>query len=422
PLTFTLADRARMARAVHETFAYDQGATALARATFPPIDIQCIKSGFAVDVHVQRVERRPAGLQRVGQHRGGLGEYEFGLLLRQPSGRPRTVNPRPPQRLVGVDVADPAHQRLIQQRALDLGALRAHGPGYAGQVERRVHRIARDVGDARRHHVPVDLDQLVQQEPTERPLIDEPQLARRAGVFVQVQPNAQVLLVRDTRRLHEHLPAHAQVADDGFARGQLQPQVLAAPSHGFDTLPGQAPGEVDRPENMPPYRTLVQHVDAANRAATDVLGQPATDGLDFGKLGHAGRLLPAGAALRGLLLIVVGLLALRGLLLGRQRPPGHLRGILLGLLLRGAAALATRLTADQHRRGELLLVVRTGVHHPVLRHAERRGRGQLLQAGLPVQAGTSQRRLRQQIVEQPVHQRTRDLDAVLQIHRADDRF
>ena len=39
------------------------------------------------------------------------------------SGRPRVVHPGRPQRLVGVDVADPRHQLLVQQRPLDAGAL-----------------------------------------------------------------------------------------------------------------------------------------------------------------------------------------------------------------------------------------------------------------------------------------------------------
>src|SRR5262249_39144793 len=68
-----------------------------------------------------------------------------------------------------------------------------------------------------------------------------------------------------------------------------------------------------------------------------------------------------------------------------QRLPGGLRGLLLGLLLAAALAGAQLLPGHPHRRREVLLVVRTLLGHHVLRYAEAVLRGELLQAGLPVQ-------------------------------------
>src|SRR5439155_22726309 len=90
-----------------------------------------------------------------------------------------------------------------------------------------------------------------------------------------------------------------------------------------------------------------------------------------------------------------------------ERAPGDLRRLLLGFLLGAAVAAAVGVAAKPHGGAELLAVVRPLLLHPVLGHADAAGRGQLLQAGLPVQAGTALRRLLQQRVEQPVHQGTR---------------
>src|SRR5690606_1913372 len=74
-----------------------------------------------------------------------------------------------------------------------------------------------------------------------------------------------------------------------------------------------------------------------------------------------------------------------------QRTPCRFGGLLLAFLLGRAAAAAEVTTADVDRRGELLAVVGTGVLDLVLGHAETGGRGQFLQAGLPVEAGAAQR-------------------------------
>ena len=89
---------------------------------------------------------------------------------------------------------------------------------------------------------------------------------------------------------------------------------------------------------------------------------------------------------------------------GADRAPGGLGGLLLGFLLAAAGAGAVRDTTDAGGSSEGLLVVGAGLGDQVLRNAEPLGRGELLEAGLPVQAGAEVRGLLDQRVEEPVHQ------------------
>lgn len=67
-------------------------------------------------------------------------------------------------------------------------------------------------------------------------------------------------------------------------------------------------------------------------------------------------------------------------------------------------------------------MVRPVLGDAVLGHAEFRGRGELLQAGLPVQTGAEQRGTLQQRVEQPVDQLAGGVETVLEVDRADQRL
>src|SRR3954447_24079334 len=82
----------------------------------------------------------------------------------------------------------------------------------------------------------------------------------------------------------------------------------------------------------------------------------------------------------------------------------RLRRLLLGLLLRPADAVAVQPVADPDLGGEGLHVVGPGVLDDVLRHPEVVLGAELLEAGLPVQAGAEGRCCLQQRVEEQVHQ------------------
>jgi hypothetical protein len=77
---------------------------------------------------------------------------------------------------------------------------------------------------------------------------------------------------------------------------------------------------------------------------------------------------------------------------------------------------------DDCLRMENLGVIRPLLGHGVLGDAQAQARCQLLQTGLPVQTRTQRRRGLQQGIDQVMHQGAGHVDAVLQVHRTDQRF
>src|SRR5690606_13367948 len=78
---------------------------------------------------------------------------------------------------------------------------------------------------------------------------------------------------------------------------------------------------------------------------------------------------------------------------GADGAPCGLGCLLLRLLLAAAGAGAVRDASDAGGSSEGLLMVGAGLRDQVLGHSESFGRGELLEAGLPVQAGSEVRRL-----------------------------
>jgi hypothetical protein len=189
------------------------------------------------------------------------------------------VQLRPPQRLVGVDVADAAHQGLVEQRPLDAGAPAPDGGDEGVVVEVRVDRVTGDVRDHRRHRVAARYDQ----QPAEGALVDEAQLPAAVG---EAQPHVQVLLQRAVARHDEQLPAHAEVPGQGVAGVQRQPQVLAPPLRRQDGAPGEPADEVVGTRSVPAHRARVRDLHLLDRASRDAALQPEPDGLDLGQLRH----------------------------------------------------------------------------------------------------------------------------------------
>jgi hypothetical protein len=189
----------------------------------------------------------------------------------------------PPQRLVGVDVADAGHQRLVEQRSLQLGLLPAQRGDRGGHREVRVHRVAADVRDRGRQPGAVDGHEVVDEEAAEGALVDEPQLRAAVG---EVEPDAQVLLVGCAFRLDQQLAAHAEMGEQRDVRvrlvGQLEPQVLAPALGRGDRAPGEPAGEVGRAEQVPPDRPRVEHPDGRDRAAGDMPIEACAHHLDLG--------------------------------------------------------------------------------------------------------------------------------------------
>jgi hypothetical protein len=107
------------------------------------------------------------------------------------------VDLRPPQRLVGVDVADTGHQRLVEQLTLDARLPPADPAHEPVVVELGVQRVAGDVRDLGRQLGAA----LRHQQPAEHALVGEPQLTAREPVSAEREPHPQVPVVRGADRL-----------------------------------------------------------------------------------------------------------------------------------------------------------------------------------------------------------------------------
>ncbi len=100
-------------------------------------------------------------------------------------------------------------------------------------------------------------------------------------------------LVGGADGLHQHLPAHAEVTEQGVAVVEGQPEVLPASAGGLDPAAGQGRGEAGGPTRVAAYRAGVQHLDGGDGGADGVGVESAADDLDLGQLGHGGQSSPA---------------------------------------------------------------------------------------------------------------------------------
>src|SRR4051812_16700479 len=288
-----LAGGAEEARAVHEGDPPDRSAAARARPPRLAVDGQrAIEiAALAVHVHVQRIEGRPPGPQRLLEHPAHLRQQGRDGGAGQGRRAPGAVHPGPPQGFVGGDVADPRHERLVEQRPLELGVPAPQPGGEEQVVEVRVDRVTGDVRDLRRHELVGAVggrDELVEEDSPERPLVDETQFAAAVG---EPDADVQVLLVRGVGRADEQLTAHAEVGDEGLApaalrSGQREPEVLAAPGRGLDREAGEAGGEVIPAADVPTDGAGVTDLHGGGRTAGDPALQAVAHGLDLRQLRH----------------------------------------------------------------------------------------------------------------------------------------
>ena len=185
------------------------------------------------------------------------------------------MQPGDPQRLVRVDVADPGHQLLVQQRPLDPGALGPQPGDGGGQVELGVERVPADVRDLVGQLGPARRER----QPAEHALVDEPQLGIAVG---EAEQHPGVGHQRGVGIVQSELAAHPEVGQDGVPVGQRQPEVLAAAAGLGKGLADQLGGEVIGPEQVAADRAGMQDLDRGDLAAGYSRGQTATDDLDLG--------------------------------------------------------------------------------------------------------------------------------------------
>ena len=112
---------------------------------------------------------------------------------------------------------------------------------------------------------------------------------KRSSPVAEVEADPQVALVGGSALLHQQLAAHPEVAEEGVAVVEREPEVLAAAQGALEPATGQRGGEAGRAAQVAAYRTGVQDGDRLDGAADDVAGQAVADGLDLGQLGHGSR-------------------------------------------------------------------------------------------------------------------------------------
>jgi len=204
------------------------------------------------------------------------------------------VDASPPQGLVGIDVADPGHDALVQDHPLDR-AVAALDPAHdRGLVVGLFEGVRRDVADLVRHPV---IGKVVEREPSEGPLVHEAQLGVAVG---KGEARVEVLLVRGVGGLDEQLAAHTEVGEksvDGRPTvAEDEPEVLATTTGLADLEPGDAFGEVDRAGDVASGHPGPGEGGGCDAASDHVVGETSPDDLDLGQLGHASGPLSRGRA------------------------------------------------------------------------------------------------------------------------------
>ncbi|OIQ75551.1 hypothetical protein GALL_427840 [mine drainage metagenome] len=86
------------------------------------------------------------------------------------------MDARPPERLVGINIADPADNGLIQQEPFDLGMSAAQSLDRRIELEIWVEGVPGDMRDAPWASGARITFEHIKGHPAERPLIDEPQI------------------------------------------------------------------------------------------------------------------------------------------------------------------------------------------------------------------------------------------------------
>ena len=147
-----LAARTPVRGPVHEGLAHHRRAAARAGQARSPVGVQRVLevARRAVDVHVLRVEARPALRERLAEHVAHGREQLPRAADRDRRPRLVAVQANGPQRLVGVDVAHAARDRLVEQHALHARGAPTEGRDERVVVERVVERVAADVRDLAR--------------------------------------------------------------------------------------------------------------------------------------------------------------------------------------------------------------------------------------------------------------------------------
>ena len=196
-----------------------------------------------------------------------------------------------PERFIGIDVADAAHQRLVEEHLLD--APSSAPPRGEGARARQgwIQGVATDVrnrrGNRRSLAPPPPREAVCRRreflhvQVPEGALVDEIQ-GERSVVQCQAEARAAVQ-VRLRRRavVDAELAGHPEVSGQRPAVAQLEPEELAAPDSGGERGVGQFCGELRRAAGKATDARVAIDVDSGDATARNASGEPTPHALDL---------------------------------------------------------------------------------------------------------------------------------------------
>ena len=289
--------------------------------------------------------------------------------------------------LIGVDVADPGDEGLVEQKRLQRAMSLPEPSPELAEVEAVAQRIGPEPRELR--YLPVDISGIEHHHLAEGSGIDEEHPATVVDKRVDMGVGGRLIGSVD----QQHLSAHPEVDHDRPAGVEGEREVLAAsvdihhPGSGHPLDQRRPRGSSHHPLSSDRHRD--------ETAAGEALGQAPTDHLDLGGLGHA-----------------LAVESVEG---------GEGRG-LLRVLLGATGADSEHRPVAEHLRGEDLVVVRPGRRGPVLgRHPALR-RQPLLERRLPVETVESTQGALKARSHMGDHHGARRLHAAVEVDRAEHRL
>ena len=226
-------------------------------------------------------------------------------------------------------------------------------------------------------------------------------------------------------RLQQQLAAHPEVAEQRVAVVERRARGTCRGAGPPRCAGRRGRRRSRRAARVAAYRARVQHLHGGDGAPRTCRARPARTTSTSGSSGTGGRAYSAEAARRTAnisLLTSSAIAAAAGRRRRRRSRRTPSRRPLLGLLLGAADAVAVEPLADADLGGEGLHVVGALGLDEVLGDAEPAHGRQLLEGGLPVQAGAELGGRGHQRVEQQVHDRRRGVEPAAEVDRADHRL
>lgn len=297
-----------MAGPVHERLANDGRSTPVAGLTFSSVDVKGAPevSRAAIDVDVELVERGTTLLQGLDHHPASNLPQLDGLPLAHGIGGGQRMQPGTPQGLIGIDVADPGDETLVEHGAFHGTASPTHSLGGSVEVDLWVEEVSSDVCDLGGQR------SITWAHPhgPEGALVDEPEDPCPTGTgitasrFIQEEGGAGVTVSAVSRLVptaslqkpgaggmgpgvDAELSAHPQVRHQRGVVIQGEPQVLAAAAHFNNGAILASADECSSTPDLASHQAGMADFNATDSAAQNVFPEPESNRLNLRKFRHS---------------------------------------------------------------------------------------------------------------------------------------